>query len=106
MVDTPHRESGEPNMPEGHKVSDMAPNGGRPCDGSSPPARNTLVVFLRFFHLARRFWNHTCAHMKNTHKSHVEKKNDFESTLFLRASVAETNKGLFSLVRQSTRPLY
>lgn len=72
MVDTPHRESGEPNMPEGHKVSDMAPNGGRPCDGSSPPARNTLVVFLRFFHLARRFWNHTCAHMKNTHKSHVE----------------------------------
>ena len=47
--------------------------GGNECDGSSPtppvltpppdpppPLRNTLVVFLRFFHLARRFWNQTC----------------------------------------------
>ena len=31
-------------------------NCGRPCEGSREPGdRNTLVVFLRFFHLARRF---------------------------------------------------
>lgn len=37
-------------------------NCGKPwCVGRSVPgARNTLVVFLRFFHLARRFWNQTC----------------------------------------------
>ncbi|MED6282299.1 hypothetical protein ILYODFUR_033972 [Ilyodon furcidens] len=37
-------------------------NWGRPwCVGRSVPgALNTLVVFLRFFHLARRFWNQTC----------------------------------------------
>ena len=35
-------------------------NCGSPGVGSSVPgARKTLVVFLRFFHLARRFWNHT-----------------------------------------------
>lgn len=32
------------------------------CVGSNPPGdRNTFVVFLRFFHFARLFWNHTCA---------------------------------------------
>lgn len=36
-------------------------NCGSPGVGSSVPgARKTLVVFLRFFHLARRFWNQTC----------------------------------------------
>lgn len=53
-----------------HKLSPMAAaaaaaaegNWGRPGVGSSVPgARNTLVVFLRFFHLARRFWNQTCS---------------------------------------------
>ena len=34
--------------------------GDRPVEGrSAPGVRNTLVVFLRFFHLARRFWNQT-----------------------------------------------
>ena len=51
-----------------HRLSPMAAaaaaaadgNWGRPGVGSSVPgARNTLVVFLRFFHLARRFWNQT-----------------------------------------------
>jgi hypothetical protein len=45
------------------------PNGGKTCDGINPPPapplplllpdRKTLLVFLRFFHLARRFWNQT-----------------------------------------------
>lgn len=37
-------------------------NWGRPwwVGRSVPGARKTLVVFLRFFHLARRFWNQTC----------------------------------------------
>ncbi len=45
-----------------HKESPIAGgNCGKPCEGSNAPGvRNTLVVFLRFFHLARRFWNHTC----------------------------------------------
>ncbi|KAH6939855.1 hypothetical protein HPB50_021901 [Hyalomma asiaticum] len=41
-------------------ASPTEPKGGRLCEGSSAPGlRNTLLVFLRFFHLARRFWNHT-----------------------------------------------
>lgn len=39
-----------------------------PGVGSSVPgARKTLVVFLRFFHLARRFWNQTCGRRAMTH---------------------------------------
>lgn len=46
-----------------HNPSPIAAAGncGRLCVGNSVPgARNTFVVFLRFFHLARRFWNQTC----------------------------------------------
>lgn len=57
---TPHRSP--PNIEDPHKLSPivilvmLVPNGGRPCDGSrAPGVRKTLVVFLRFFHLARRF---------------------------------------------------
>jgi hypothetical protein len=53
---TPQRESVVPNIPDEQRPSDMEPKGGRPWDGSRAPGeRNTLVVFLRFFHLARRF---------------------------------------------------
>lgn len=57
---TPHRSL--PNIEDPQSPSPMAifvmfaPNGGSPCDGSrAPGVRKTLVVFLRFFHLARRF---------------------------------------------------
>lgn len=57
---TPHRSL--PNIEVPHSPSPIAilvmfaPNGGSPCDGSrAPGVRKTLVVFLRFFHLARRF---------------------------------------------------
>ena len=47
-----------------HK-SFMPPNGESPVEGRrAPGVRNTLVVFLRFFHLARRFWNQTCNNTK------------------------------------------
>ncbi len=49
-------------------------NWGRPCVGSKVPGdRKTLVVFLRFFHFARRFWNHTWKEQqKQTHlESHA-----------------------------------
>lgn len=58
---TPHRDSDALNMLEPHRPSPIAPNGGKPCEGKrAPGVRNTFVVFLRFFHFARRFWNQTC----------------------------------------------
>jgi hypothetical protein len=39
----------------------MLPKGGNPWDGKrAPGVLNTFVVFFLFFHLALRFWNHTC----------------------------------------------
>lgn len=44
-----------------HNPSPGGPNGGKLCDGSNEPGGlKTFVDFLRFFHLALRFWNHTC----------------------------------------------
>jgi len=61
-VPIPHLSAGVWNIPV-HKSEVIGPKGGKPCDGSSDPEdRNTLVVFLRFFHFARRFWNHTYRH--------------------------------------------
>lgn len=61
-VPIPHLSAGVWNIPL-HKSEVIGPKGGKPCDGSSDPEdRNTLVVFLRFFHFARRFWNHTYRH--------------------------------------------
>jgi len=58
---TPQRLSAPPNMPEEHSPSDMLPKGGNPWDGRrAPGVLNTFVVFFLFFHLALRFWNHTC----------------------------------------------
>lgn len=57
---TPHRDSDVLNMLEPQRPSPIAPKGGRPCEGRrAPGVRNTFVVFFRFFHLARLFWNHT-----------------------------------------------
>lgn len=72
------RESGPANETEHNASVETAdgivgtgggPKGGNACDGSRGPPiltpiplteeRNTDDVFLRFFHLARRFWNHT-----------------------------------------------
>jgi hypothetical protein len=48
-------------MPEEHIPSGMLPKGGNPWDGKrAPGVLNTFVVFFLFFHLALRFWNHTC----------------------------------------------
>jgi hypothetical protein len=58
---TPQRLSAPPNIPEEHRPSDILPKGGSPWDGrSAPGVLNTFVVFFLFFHLALRFWNHTC----------------------------------------------
>lgn len=63
---TPTLHRSPPNIDEPHRPSPIAillifaPKGGRPWDGKSPPGlRNTFVVFFRFFHFARRFWNQT-----------------------------------------------
>lgn len=53
---TPHRDSDVLNMLEPQRPSPIAPNGGRPWDGSrAPGVRKTFVVFFRFFHFALRF---------------------------------------------------
>ena len=45
-------------------ASDPIENGDKPVEVSKAPGvRNTLVAFFRFFHFARRFWNHTCQHI-------------------------------------------
>lgn len=60
MEATPHRVSVVPNIPEPQRPSPIAPKGGRPWEGRrAPGVRKTFVVFFLFFHLARRFWNHT-----------------------------------------------
>lgn len=57
---TLHRGSELLNIPVGHKLSDIEPNGGNPWDGNKAPGvRKTFVVFFRFFHFALRFWNQT-----------------------------------------------
>jgi hypothetical protein len=61
MPPTPQRLSPPPNIPEEQSPSDMLPKGGNPWDGKrAPGVLNTFVVFFLFFHLALRFWNHTC----------------------------------------------
>jgi hypothetical protein len=46
----------------------MVPKGGNPWDGKrAPGVLNTFVVFFLFFHLALRFWNHTCE--SSSHRS-------------------------------------
>lgn len=61
MPPTPQRLSAPPNIPEEQSPSDMLPKGGNPWDGKrAPGVLNTFVVFFLFFHLALRFWNHTC----------------------------------------------
>lgn len=43
-------------------VSFIPLKGLREWEGSrAPGVRKTFVVFFRFFHLARRFWNQTCS---------------------------------------------
>lgn len=54
-----------------------------------PGARNTFVVFLRFFHLARRFWNQTCDN-QNTH------------LIFLQSLPASHNYKLYRILRSCT----
>lgn len=62
-VPIPHLSAGVWNIPVHKSAEVIGPKGGKPCDGSSDPEDlNTLVVFLRFFHFARRFWNHTYRH--------------------------------------------
>lgn len=48
----PQKES--PPMPP------MGGKGGRDGEGSREPGPLNTLLFLRFFHLARRFWNQTC----------------------------------------------
>lgn len=68
-VPIPHLSAGVWNIPL-HRSELIGPKGGKPCDGNSDPEdRNTLVVFLRFFHLARRFWNHTCSTQSKRYQS-------------------------------------
>lgn len=68
-VPIPHLSAGVWNIPL-HRSELIGPKGGKPCDGNSDPEdRNTLVVFLRFFHLARRFWNHTYATQNRRYQS-------------------------------------
>lgn len=84
---TPHRSPPNIEVPQSPSLIAifviLAPNGGSPCDGNNAPIKpsfnlnlyvvyleiknrilpgvlKTFVVFLRFFHLARRFWNQTC----------------------------------------------
>jgi len=87
IPETPHRESGAPNMPAGQRPSDMDPKGGRPWDGRRPPAdRNTLLVFFRFFHFALLFWNQTCHHTNTQlNITSLKKQPSLSGTVFLNA---------------------
>lgn len=54
------RVSDEGNMDPQKESLPMGGKGGREGEGRSEPVdRKTELLFLRFFHLARRFWNHT-----------------------------------------------
>lgn len=57
-----HLSGGPLNIPAPQRSELIGPNGGKPCDGSNGPGgeRKTGPHFFRFFHFARRFWNHTC----------------------------------------------
>lgn len=91
------------NIPEGHKLSDIEPNGGNPWDGKrAPGVRNTFVVFFLFFHLARRFWNHTCH--KNYHVISW-KKQIHESTSEIEAIVIKFHLIMEYIIQISTRIL-
>ena len=60
MPDIGHRESEVGNMDEQKLSPPIGGKGGSDGEGSNDPADlKTELVFFRFFHLARRFWNHT-----------------------------------------------
>ena len=61
MPQAPPRGSGAPPpVDPGKPKKESVPKGERQVEGTrAPEERNTFVVFLRFFHLARRFWNQT-----------------------------------------------